>query len=228
MMDTRLIPNHHLRSNILEWVDRHRILSADLSVSANNQATIISPPSLTSDLRLNPPAYSNPNYSPPMTATSQTMAFSSPHQMQAPTSDFSRGSLANQSANALYPIIDHTNQPMARGAPVQAGEFMLQGRTTLDLVFPQQQQQQQQHTLSISAPQNVRPVVEATGVSEELFEDPTSVMTSVTPVAPSSNSAFVSPELIFPTVPLHTPFRSSQQQQQEEEEEPHHSELTRV
>ena len=225
MMDTRLIPNHHLRSNILEWVDKHRILSAELSVSANHQATIISLSSLTSDLRLNPPAYSNPNYSPPMTTTSQTMAFSSPQQMRTPPPDFSRGSLANQSANTLYPIIDHTTQPMARGAPVQAGEFRLQGRTTLDLVFPQQQQQQQQTLSMISAPQSVQPVVEATGVSEELFEDPT----SVTPVAPSSNSAFVSPELIFPSVPLHAPFRASQQQQQqEEEEEPHHGELTRV
>lgn len=202
MMDTRLLPNHHLRSNILDWVDKHRINVETAVISGGQPLTRVdAPQSIVSDqARLNP-FYSNSNYSP--TTAVPTIIFSpgsqqqQQQQQQLPAAEFSPLVSSNQ-----YPRIDNTNLTLARGASVQAGEFRLPGRTIEPLTIQQA----------------IQPS-EVTGVTnEELFEDPT----SVTPVA--SMPSVISPnEIIFPTVPSHTPFRAAHIQ-----EEPRHGELSRV
>jgi hypothetical protein len=211
MMDARLLPNHHLRSNVLDWIDKHRITdekNTSASISSTNVipvpiATSSVSPTLSQRLRIdisqqesqNPFSTSQQNYS-----TSRVITSLEPL------------------TNHLYPLLSSSNSAItsntnvtssisstilpAQGAPVHPGEFRLQSRnvsnlatsssSTLPVIIQTISQQQQQQSNIV------------TQSHEEEYDDPT----SVTPV-PSNSDEIIA----FPSVPTHVPFRAAAEEE---------------
>ena len=222
MMDARLVPNHHLRSNILDWIDKHRITEKNTSAATSSTTNVIPTPistsivspTLSQGLRIdisqqesqNPFSTSQQNFSSSRVITSLEPVTN--HLYPILSSNTATTSSTNVTSSFSSTILP------AQGAPVHPGEFRLQSRNVSNLAtissstlpviiqtISQQQQQQQQQQSTI-----------VTQSHEEEYEDPT----SVTPVP--SNSDVRIPEIIsFPSVPTHVPFRAAQEREEEVE-----------